>query len=159
MPVIRLCTRVEAPAERVFDFARSIDAHVASTAGPSERAVAGVTSGLIGEGQGVTWEARHFGVKQRLTVKITKMQRPSFFEDEMISGAFRRMHHHHEFIAFGSNTEMVDLFDFAAPLGPLGRVAELMFLTSYMRRFLTSRGEALKRIAESDEWRRYLKPG
>ena len=157
MPVIILSTQIAAPIERVFDLTRSIDAHVASTRGSSERAVEGVTSGLIEAGQSVTWEARHFGVKQRLSVRITQLQRPSFFEDEMISGAFRRMRHRHEFLAIASGTLMTDHFDFAAPLGLLGRIAEFAFLTQYMREFLQSRAQELKRIAESDEWRRYLR--
>ncbi len=47
MPLIELSTGIRAPIERVFDLARSIDAHVASTGQTRERAVAGRTSGLI----------------------------------------------------------------------------------------------------------------
>ena len=71
MPLIVLETRIRAPRERVFDLARSIDAHQSSTSGTSERAVAGVTSGLIGLGEEVTWRARHLGVTQHLTVRAT----------------------------------------------------------------------------------------
>jgi hypothetical protein len=91
MPIIRLETKVHAPAQRLFDLARSIDAHMATTSATSERAVDGVTTGLIGLGQQVTWEARHFGVKQRLTVHITVFNPPFAFEDAMIAGAFKRM--------------------------------------------------------------------
>jgi ligand-binding SRPBCC domain-containing protein len=93
MPLIELETRIDAPIERVFDLARSIDAHMASTKGSSEKAVAGCTSGLIGDGETVTWEATHFGVKQRLSVRVTKFDRPHLFEDEMIRGAFASMSH------------------------------------------------------------------
>jgi len=48
MAVIELSTLIRAPRERVFDLARSIDAHQDSTGGTEERAVAGVTKGLIG---------------------------------------------------------------------------------------------------------------
>ena len=48
MPVIRLSTQIEAPPERVFDLARSIDAHQQSALGTHEGAVAGITHGLIG---------------------------------------------------------------------------------------------------------------
>lgn len=156
MPVIKLSTVVKAPAERLFDLARSIDAHIQSTHGSSERAVAGVMSGLIEVGQSVTWEARHLGVKQRLSVRITSMDRPRCFEDEMISGAFRRMRHRHEFVNHEDRTEMVDVFDFAAPFGIFGRLAEHLFLTRYMKRFLEVRALELKRIAESEEWRKFL---
>lgn len=156
MPRISLCTRIDAPRERVFDLARSIDAHVQSTHGTSERAVAGVTSGLIDIGQTVTWEARHLGVKQRLTVRITGLKRPEYFEDQMVSGVFNRMTHRHEFTERGSSTEMIDDFDFEAPLWILGRLAEKVFLRSYMQRFLVFRAKELKQIAESDDWRKFV---
>jgi ligand-binding SRPBCC domain-containing protein len=154
--VIKLVTVIEAPVERVFDLARSIDAHMASTEGTCERAVGGVTSGLIGENQEVTWEARHFGVKQKLTVRITKFERPRLFQDEMIQGAFKCMRHTHEFVAHGLGTEMRDTFEFDAPLGFLGRIAEFLILARYMKRFLITRNTALKRLAESDRWQQYV---
>src|SRR5512138_28890 len=97
MAVVKLCTLIRAPRERVFDLARSIDAHADTTGGTEERAVAGVTRGLIGMNDEVTWEARHFGVRQRLTVRVTAFERPVHFQDIMISGAFKRMIHDHEF--------------------------------------------------------------
>jgi len=97
MPVIELSTLILAPSERVFDLARSIDAHQDSTSGTEERAIAGVTKGLIGLNDEVTWEARHLGVRQRLTVRVTAFERPRHFQDAMVSGAFKRMVHDHEF--------------------------------------------------------------
>ncbi|MGK0237662.1 MAG: ligand-binding SRPBCC domain-containing protein [Candidatus Pelagisphaera sp.] len=156
MPLILLTTRISAPVERVFDLARSIDAHMASTWQSSERAVEGRTSGLIEEGETVTWEALHLGVKQRLKVKITKMDRPHAFEDEMVSGAFASMHHEHRFEERNGETEMTDQFEFRAPFGPLGRIAEAIFLTSYMESLLKKRNEVLKELAESDLWSKFL---
>lgn len=136
--------------------ARSIDAHMASTAGTSERAVAGRTSGLIEMGETVTWEARHFGIKQSLTVRITALDRPHLFADEMVKGAFASMRHLHKFQSVNHGTLMEDEFHFAAPLGILGRIAERTFLTRYMKNFLYKRNQALKDLAESDQWQQYL---
>jgi ligand-binding SRPBCC domain-containing protein len=156
MPVIELSTVIRAPRERVFDLARSIDAHQDSTGGTEERAVAGVTRGLIGGDDEVTWEARHFGVRQRLTVRVTVFDRPNRFQDIMISGAFKRMLHEHDFAEHPMGTLMRDRFEFESPLGFLGRVGDWLFLTSYMRRFLVRRNEVLTRLAESAEGNRYL---
>ncbi|MBW3545542.1 MAG: cell division protein, partial [Bacteroidetes bacterium] len=71
MPVIKLITPVQAPATRCFDLSLSIDLHIISTSQTGERAIAGTTTGLIGIGETVTWRARHFGVWQKLTTKIT----------------------------------------------------------------------------------------
>lgn len=156
MLVIRLWTPISAPPERVFDLARSIDAHQDSTEGTQERAVAGVTHGLIGLGQEVTWEAHHFGIKQRLTVRITGFERPARFQDVMVSGAFKSMKHDHEFVPQPSGTLMVDRFEFESPFGILGRIVDRLFLSGYLRRFLIRRNEVLKGLAESDGWRKYV---
>jgi len=55
----------------VFNLSRSIDLHKISTADTNEEAVAGKTAGCIGMGESVTWKAKHFGVTQLLTSKIT----------------------------------------------------------------------------------------
>jgi ligand-binding SRPBCC domain-containing protein len=72
----------------------------------------------------VTWEARHFGVRQRLTVRITAFERPAHFQDIMISGAFSSMTHDHLFEEHPEGTLMRDRFEFTSPLGILGRIAD-----------------------------------
>lgn len=159
MPVIELSTVIHAPRERVFDLARCIEAHQDSTGDTRERAIAGIVTGLIGFGEGVTWEAYHFGVKQRLTSRITQFERPAFFQDAMVSGPFKRLVHDHTFEEHPQGVLIEDRFDYTSPFGPLGVIADTLFLTSYLRRFLAHRNGVLKRIAESDEWRRYLEHG
>jgi len=156
VPVIDITTEIAAPIQRVFDLSRSIHLHAASTAQTGERAVAGVTSGLISLGQQVTWRARHFGVWQCLTSRITAFDPPVHFRDSLVSGAFRRFDHDHFFSSQGRGTVMRDVFDFAAPLGIAGRFAEFLFLTRYMRRLLVIRNALIKETAETDQWRRYL---
>jgi ligand-binding SRPBCC domain-containing protein len=159
MSVIQLTTSIDAPIERVFDLARSIDLHMNSTSSTDERAIAGVTSGLIGPGQEVTWRARHFGIWQCLTVRIGAFEPPIHFADVMARGAFRRMEHHHYFEKSSSGTIMRDIFSYEAPLGILGRIAELLFLDRYLRSFLVERNRVIKTAAESDAWTHYLGRG
>ena len=147
---------IRAPIRRCFDLSLSIDFHVQAFAHTGERAVDGVTSGLIGPGETVTWEARHFGVRQRLTSKITMYDAPHHFRDSMVRGAFKRLDHDHWFTEENGITIMRDVFDFDAPLGPLGRIAEVLFLTRYMRRLIETRNRVLVQALESDEWRAYL---
>ena len=147
--MIRIETRIDAPIERCFDFARNVDLHTASTARTSERAVAGVTHGLMGAGDVVTWEAVHFGVRQRLTSRITRFEPPHLFVDEMVRGAFASFTHTHEFRQEGDVTLMVDTFRYVSPLGILGVLADKLFLERYMTRFLKERAEFLKDAAEA----------
>ena len=97
MPTIVIKTEIGAPRETVFDLARSIDLHVDSTSATNERAIAGRTTGLIQLGDTVTFEATHFYIRQRLTVRIEKLDRPVHFRDSMVSGAFSRFDHDHNF--------------------------------------------------------------
>jgi len=157
MPTIEIVTHIAAPVDRVFDLARSIDLHTASTSRTAERAVAGVTFGLIGLGQEVTWRARHFGVWQSLTVRITEFARPNHFADRMLRGAFRSMEHHHYFEPTANGgAKMRDVFSFESPLGIFGRIANALFLTRYMTSFLIERNRVLKATAESDAWEQYV---
>ena len=147
---------IAAPRERVFDLARSIDLHPRTLVHTNERAVGGRTSGLIGLGETVTWQARHLGVTQYLTSRISGFDRPRWFRDEMVRGAFAWMEHDHWFDEAEGGTVLRDRFRFAAPLGPLGRIAEALVLRRYMTRFLATRNAVIKRIAESEEWRNFL---
>lgn len=156
MAIIELCTSICAPRERVFDLARSIDAHQKSAEKTQERAISGVTTGLIGLNDEVTWEARHFGIRQRLAVQVTAFDRPNHFQDVMLRGAFKRMRHDHTFVEVPSGTRMIDRFEFGSPLGFLGRSVDRLFLSRYMRRFLLERNRRLKQLAESEEWRIFL---
>lgn len=156
MPVIDITTRISAPIERVFDLSRSVDLHAASTAQTGERAVAGVTNGLMSLGQEVTWRARHFGVWQSLTSRITAFDPPMHFRDSLVRGAFRRFDHDHYFSRHGETTIMRDVFDFESPLGVLGQLVDWLVLSRYMTRFLLARNALIKETAESHQWRRYL---
>ncbi|HEY7769346.1 SRPBCC family protein [Longimicrobium sp.] len=157
MITIHVSLEIDAPPDRVFDLARSIDFHSVSLAHTGEKAVAGRTSGLIELGQSVTWRARHFGVRQHLTSRISAFDRPRYFQDTMVRGAFASMvHDHHIDAAPDGGTMLRDELRFAAPLGILGRIAERLVLRRYMTRFLHTRNAVLKRVAESDEWRQFL---
>lgn len=157
MPVIEIETLIEAPAEIVFDLSRSIDLHKLSTADTNEEAIAGVTSGLISMNETVTWRARHFGVYQTLTSKITAFDRPRSFVDEMTKGAFRSFKHEHRFQQQNGTTMMRDIFDYKSPFGFLGQLADILFLKQYMTRLLTTRNEMIKEFAENGRWKEVIK--
>jgi len=157
MPTIRLKTEIHAPIKRCFDLSRSIDLHLASTAQTKEQAIAGVTSGLIGLGESVTWKAKHFGVWQTLTSKITAFDSPHYFADEQVAGIFASFKHEHIFTEQQSGiTQMEDVFHYISPLGLLGKLADMLFLEQYLKRFLKERNEIIQQSAESDNWAIFL---
>ncbi len=153
MPRIELRTEINADKEIVFDLSRSIDLHKISTEHTNETAIAGKMSGLIGLDESVTWRAKHFGIYQKLTSKITEFDRPNYFADEMISGAFSEFKHEHHFADLNGGTLMTDFFDYKSPLGILGKLADKIFLEKYMTDLLTERNRIVKEFAESKNWK------
>lgn len=148
MPTINIETLIQASREVCFDLSRSIDLHKVSMAGNGEEAIAGRTEGLIGPGETVTWKARHFGIRQTLTSKITAFERPTFFADKMVRGAFKSFRHEHRFDAVPEGTKMIDVFTYKSPLGIIGRLADIIFLKRYMTSLLKERNAVLKKYAE-----------
>ncbi|PSS44512.1 cyclase [Arthrobacter woluwensis] len=140
--------RIAARPEEVFGLSLDVDAHTRSMADSGERAVAGVTTGRMGPGDIVTWRARHFGVPIRMTSRITGYREPSHFVDEQLGGPFRFWRHEHRFTPDDGGTLLRDDITFAAPLGPLGRLAELV-LRWYMPQLIRQRNEFLKAAAEA----------
>jgi ligand-binding SRPBCC domain-containing protein len=156
MPRIELNTEINAPINVVFDLSRSIDFHLRTTEKTGEKAISGKTSGLIGLNESVTWRAKHFGVTQNLTSKITVMQRPDIFVDEMTQGIFKSMCHQHLFLQEDRKTIMIDIFEFESPLGVLGRFANYLYLRKYLKGFLLERNEQIRAMAEGEEWQEFV---
>lgn len=145
---VSITTRIEAPPEICFDLNRDVDVHIESTTGTAERAVGGVTTGLLGERDRVTWEARHLGIRWRMTIEITAFDRPRFLVDEQISGPFRAFRHFHGFQPNGTGTTMIDILTYAIPAGWPGRIFDRLILEPYMRDVLATRLAVLKALAE-----------
>ncbi|WP_183575234.1 SRPBCC family protein [Mucilaginibacter sp. X5P1] len=153
MPTIELITEINAPIETVFNLSRSIDLHMESTKQTGERAIAGRTSGLIDLNENVTWRAKHFGIWQNLTSKITVFDFPYLFVDEMVNGAFKSFTHEHHFtMVDDKHTVMRDVFVFESPLGLLGKLVNRLVLKRYMTKLLAKRNEVIKAVAEAGHW-------
>lgn len=149
MTTVEVETWIAAPLETCFDGARDITLHVQTSAFTRERAVAGVTSGLIGPGDSVTFEGVHFGLTLRLSARVTEFEFPRRFVDTQTQGAFQSMQHTHEFTASGDGTLMRDTLCWVSPLGVLGTIADALFLRRHMEQFLVRRNAGLKRVLEA----------
>jgi len=156
MPKILLETKIKADINIVFDLSRSVDLHKISTAHTNEEAIAGRITGLVEANDTITWRAKHLGVTQELTSRITAVERPSYFTDEMVKGAFKRFRHEHIFLEENGLVVMKDIFDYDSPLGILGKLADVLFLKKYMTELLEKRNFVIKEFAESDKWKEIL---
>src|ERR1700744_6328649 len=147
-------TLIRGPIERVFDLSRSVEVHLLANVHDNEQALAtaGVTTGLIGLGQQVTWRAKHFGFWHNLTSRITAMEPPTYFQVTMVKGIFHFMQADHRLRSLPSGlTELNDIFAIAAPVPILGRIAEILFLRRYMVGLNRERNAVIRQLAESDD--------
>ena len=156
MPRIHLTTFITAPVERVFNLSRSINLHKISTAHTNEKAVAGVTNGLISLNETVTWQAKHLFKTRLFTSKITAMETPNIFVDEMVDGDFKSFKHYHHFKPINNGTIMIDVIDFESPYGIVGKAVSKFYLKKYLENLLIKRNNILKEYAETQKWKAIL---
>ena len=157
MPTIHLTTFIKAPADRVFDLSRSIDLHKESMNRHKEEAVAGIRFGLIEKDETVTWKAKHLFKMRLFRSKITEMKKSQLFIDEQLEGDFRSMKHTHHFKPCENGTIMIDLLDFEAPYGAIGRGFNKLYLIRYMRKLIEQRNKTIKEFAEGEKWKKVLR--
>ncbi len=153
MPTITLTTYIKSTIDICFDLATSIDLHKLSTNQTNEDAIAGTTTGLIKLNETVTWQATHFGIRQKLTTKITAYQNPFHFRDEQLKGAFKSLKHDHYFEKNEDVVMMKDVFVFESPFGIIGKLFNKLILTKYMTGFLITRNNLIKEFAETEKWK------
>lgn len=95
MIVVKTEIIIDSPIELCFDLARDIEIHRKTVwKHTREQAIEGVTTGKIGLNDFVTFQATHFGIRQKLTLEYERLYK---FVDQMMKGAFKSMKHIHEF--------------------------------------------------------------
>jgi len=156
MPTIHLTTFIAAPPERVFDLSRSVDLHKKSLSHTREEAIAGTITGLLELNESVTWKAKHLGKTRFLKSKLTQLEKPAKFTDEMQQGDFKKLKHEHHFKKVDNGTIMIDIFEFESPYKSIGRFLNRLFLTSYLKKMLEKRNSVIKEYAETEKWKQLL---
>lgn len=87
------------------------------------------------------------GIYTDWVTEITQIEHHSHFIDDQRVGPFALWHHQHWFKALDENrTEMTDILHYQAPLGPLGTLADWLFVRRQVEGIFTAREEAIERI-------------
>ncbi|GAA3938952.1 SRPBCC family protein [Microbacterium soli] len=136
---------IPAPPDEVFDLSLDVGLHLQSQSSRAERTVGGTTSGVLGEGDEVTWSARHFGIRFRLSSIVFDVERPHRFRDRQVRGPFAAFLHTHEFAPAEGGTRMRDTIEFRSPLGPLGRLVDAVVMRKHLMAVITERNDAISR--------------
>lgn len=156
MSIIILETLIKAKPEVCYKLSLNVNLHQTSTSKTGEYIVDGVKEGIMKLGDSVTWRAKHFGIWQNLTTKITEEKPFTYFVDEMQKGAFKSMKHEHYFLKNGDKTTMKDVFIFTSPFGIIGKIFNRLILENYMKNFLIERNKMIKEVAESEKWQQFM---
>ena len=156
MCTIHLTTFIAAPIERVFDLSRSISLHKISSAHTNKEAIGGITSGLINKNETVTWRAKHLFKIRYFTTRISEMQSPNFFIDEMQKGDFKSLKHEHHFKKIENGTIMIDILNFESPYGIIGKWFNKIYLKNILQKFIVQRNIVIKDYAETGKWKALL---
>lgn len=144
MTTITISTRIKAPIKNVFDLSRDIDFHQKSASQTGEKAIDGITSGIIELGQKVKWRGKHFGLWLTHESLITDCISPVRFTDKMIQGNFKSFVHQHLFTEINGITIMEDIVSYKTPYGLFGKLFNSIVLKNHLTRFLKTRNQALK---------------
>jgi ligand-binding SRPBCC domain-containing protein len=157
MFVIKDNVHISAPLERCFLLSTSL-AIVEIELGmrPVAKGAATRTEGLVVGGDRIRWEGWQLGLPQVHVSLISAYEPYRFFQDTMIAGRFRAFSHDHEFTEIGGQVLLKDTIRFSMPLGVAGRLVGKYVMIPHIRELMARRFQLLKRIAESEEWRRYL---
>lgn len=148
MSEIHISTVIDAPMQEVFQLSLDIDFHQESASQTQEKAIAGLTSGIIGLGETVTWRGKHFGFWLTHKSIISAYKAPNYFVDEMVSGHFKEFRHEHFFRESNKKTIMTDMLSYEVPYGISGRIIDRLFLKKYLTKFLKMRNLAIKKSLE-----------
>jgi ligand-binding SRPBCC domain-containing protein len=149
MTTIHITTIIKAPIQIVFDNNRDIDIHQQSASKTNEKAIAGVTSGLINYNETVTWRGKHFGFYLTHKSRITAMDFYTYFVDEMEDGHFKSFKHEHFFDEKNGITTMIDHLEYETPFRIFGKLFDVLFLKKHLINFILHRNKIIKEISES----------
>lgn len=144
MPSFVLERPIAAPPARLFALSLDIGLHIDSMARHGERVVAGPASGRLGEGDTITWSARHFGVRFRMTSLVHDVDEPHGFSDRQVAGPFAEFRHRHEFAPYAGGTLMRDEIAFRSPFGLLGRIVDATVMRRHLVALIEARNDEIE---------------
>lgn len=155
--VVRDSIEVHAPIERCF----ALSTHLAIVEMTlAMRPVGGRTTGAVLGGDTVRWHGWKWGLPHVHESLIEAYERPVFFRDRMIAGRFAAFEHDHAFTDQGNGAVLLrDEVRFSMRWGAAGLLAARGVVLPHIRKLLRERFSLIKRLAEGEEWRRYVEAG
>ncbi|HAL94802.1 MAG TPA: hypothetical protein DCP55_02270, partial [Chitinophagaceae bacterium] len=86
------------------------------------------------------------GIPLYWMTEITHVQDMQYFIDEQRFGPYTLWHHQHHFKAIEGGVEMTDIVHYRIPLGPLGDLANALFVRAKLKKIFDFRYEAVENL-------------
>jgi ligand-binding SRPBCC domain-containing protein len=83
------------------------------------------------------------GIKTHWVTEITQVEAGKYFIDEQRYGPYSMWHHQHHIEAVEGGVCMRDIINYKLPLGPLGKMAHVLFVGQQLRSIFRFREKAL----------------
>lgn len=138
---------LKVPVEKVWEFHSSAEALNALT--PPGKHLRVLSSDLaVRNGALHELESQQFGMRLVWAARISDVTPPFGFTDTAEKSPFAFWQHRHEFRPEGNGTRLVDTLTYALPFGPLGQLADWLFVRRQVDSLFAFRHAATKNELE-----------
>lgn len=86
------------------------------------------------------------GIKMKWMTEITHIKEGQYFVDEERFGPFALWHHEHHFKTIKGGILMNDILHYAIPFGPIGRLANALYVGKQIEKIFAYREKAIKEL-------------
>ena len=98
------------------------------------------------EGTLIDYRLTLYGIPVRWRTRIEVWEPDDRFVDMQLRGPYRYWHHLHEFEEVEQGTRMRDVVDYELPFGPLGSLAQALFVRRSLERIFGYRRQAVTEV-------------
>jgi ligand-binding SRPBCC domain-containing protein len=159
MPTLVFETTVRAPLERVWAFHEDVAAALPALSPPAAGVKIESADLPVRPGSRIVITARGpLGIRLRWVARVVEHTPPradhtgalAHFVDEQESGPFKSWRHEHTFVGIDErSTRLTDRVTYAVRFGPLGRLADRLFVRRQVEAMFRHRHEVLPRLLAS----------
>jgi len=136
-------TVVPAPLEEVFAYFSQAQNLGAITPADMAFQILGAPPEKMSQGTVIDYRIKLGPLPMRWRTVIDVWEQGRRFVDRQARGPYKLWWHEHSFVADGRETLMRDRVYFSAPLGPLGWIAQRLFIRGTLRRIFSYRAEMI----------------
>jgi ligand-binding SRPBCC domain-containing protein len=94
----------------------------------------------------IDYQIKLFGVPLRWQTRIEEFEAPSRFVDVQVRGPYKLWHHTHDFREVEGGTLMTDRVQYQLYLGPLGSLADMVWVRRTLERIFDHRRQTIERL-------------